>query len=100
MLYLQTRSLTYPYITKGRLVGAEKNVNYFDVGIFVYHGNSGGPLISKNKMIAFVHGPADIDIDFIRPLLKRYIESHLKLIKSIVILPFLRDYEKNMAYDI
>ena len=50
----EAQAISIPMVTKGEISDVGKGKNDFQGNIFYYHGNSGGPSISNNKLIGIV----------------------------------------------
>ena len=47
-------NIAIPLVTKGVISNTGNHSKTFEGNIFVYHGNSGGPIISNNKLIGII----------------------------------------------
>lgn len=96
----QSNSVTIPIVSVGKTLEGEWPSTYVVSDVFVYHGNSGGPLIHNNKVIGIVHGP-NLEIKQANGTLLRsyYFLNGNQFIKAKYILPLLRDLTAEIKYD-
>lgn len=96
----QSKDVVLPLVTIGKIAMFHNQLQYFIGDITVYPGNSGGPVISNNKMIGLVSEQLYIPLD-VEP--KNYFDEGVKLltrgtltklIRSKNILPLLRELQE------
>ena len=90
----KSNRVSLPMVTKGQIASVSDTSNYFDSNIFVYKGNSGGPVIANNQLVGIVHGYSTNKIKsaYSRSL-NQYVYWHAYMIKSSLILPLLKRLE-------
>lgn len=93
----QSPYITIPVISKGLVKDYFKDSVYFTGNIFSYHGNSGGPIISNNKLVGIniAYGGSFKHIK--NSQLNYYRDETAYFSKSSNILPLLRKLEKNFT---
>jgi hypothetical protein len=78
-----------PIVTTGTVHSFDKTLPYFYSDIFIYHGNSGGPIIKGNKLIGIV-SQIDTTNNVLDPVKKIYYnEMKFRCMKISLILPLL-----------
>jgi len=79
--YWESPYKSIPAYSIGKVADFIDKANYFYGDIFVTHGNSGGPIVSKNKLVGIVHGAFDPNTEY--PVFKELKNARVKLyIKS------------------
>ena len=93
----KSNRVSLPVVTKGQIASVSDTSNYFDSNIFVYKGNSGGPVIANNQLVGIVHGYSTkmIRSTYSRRL-NQYVYWHAYMVKSSLILPLLKKLEVKM----
>lgn len=87
----ESPTVSLPVVTFGTLRNDAMNAGWFSANIFVYHGNSGGPIIQDNKLIGIVSGANSLVKSSGSQKLEYYIDPQVRLIKAELILPLLRE---------
>jgi hypothetical protein len=82
----QSFQITTPILTHGVISDIIQDKNYFFGDTFVYHGNSGGPVVSNNKLVGIVHG---FKVDTLKAETFHYRLYHSQFMKSDLIFPLL-----------
>jgi hypothetical protein len=96
----QSNDVTVPIVSVGRILEGKGATKYIISDVFVYHGNSGGPLIHNNKLIGIVHGANLEKRQAIGTRLKYYFFLNgNQFIKVRYIMPLLRELVKEIKYD-
>jgi len=89
----ESNLMTLPFISNGDIMNFKKTSHFFEGGIFTYKGDSGGPIISNNKLIGIVSGFNYATMKMNVPKLNEYYLYESRFIKTLVILPLLRKLE-------
>lgn len=89
----QSNNVTLPVVSTGNVLETTNTEPYLISDVFVYHGNSGGPIIHNNKLIGIVHG-ANLETREVKGTLLKsyYFLNGNQFIKSKYILPLLRKF--------
>lgn len=96
----QSNTITLPVVSKGKELETKNNNLYVISDVFVYHGNSGGPIIHDNKLIGVVHG-ANLEKREVKGTVLRYYYflNGNQFIKSKYIMPLLRAFTSQIKYN-
>jgi hypothetical protein len=96
----QSNNVTIPIVSVGKTLEGKWPAQYVISDVFVYHGNSGGPLIHNNKVIGIVHG-ANLEIRQASGTRLRsyYFLNGNQFIKARYIMPLLRELVREIRYD-
>jgi hypothetical protein len=86
-------TVTLPLVSKGIVSNPHTGQHYFYGDIFVYHGNSGGPIVRNNKLIGIVSRADPKMRESKDQKLPGYFEMNILFIKSSEILPLLRKFK-------
>ncbi|TWJ03527.1 trypsin-like peptidase [Mucilaginibacter frigoritolerans] len=87
-----------PVVTFGSIADPEKDKNYFLGNIFVYHGNSGGPIVVNDKLVGITCG-AVIEGDSTNSSKKKYyMMNYSKFMKSSIIEPLLESFDSYLFH--
>ena len=84
-----------PAFSIGHVAESADSTIFFYGNIFVTHGNSGGPIISKNKLVGIVHGAFNPNTEqpIVKELknarVKQYIKANPTFIKSTILIKLL-----------
>ena len=95
-LLWESNVITTRVISKGTYESEyPKKSNFFDANVFVYKGFSGGPVISKGRLIGIISAVQDRELfsTGAKAPFKVYFLNRSKFIKSSLILPLLRKFE-------
>ena len=96
----QSNNVTVPIVSVGKTLEGKWPAKYVISDVFVYHGNSGGPLIHNNKVIGIVHGPnLEVRQAIGTRLRSYYFLNGNQFIKARYIMPLLRDLVREIRYD-
>jgi hypothetical protein len=84
-LNMQSDILSLPIVSDGFIANLLGRENYFMGNIFVFNGNSGGAIISNNKLVGIVSG-AKIEMKQVPSFeLNEYIYTNIKIVKASLI---------------
>ncbi|TWR28614.1 serine protease [Mucilaginibacter achroorhodeus] len=79
-----------PVFTRGTVAASTKSEKLIKGNIFVFHGNSGGPLVSNNKLVGIVQG-YDSEVLSASPASQNYyIDGTPLFVKSNIVLGFIK----------
>ena len=96
----QSNNVTIPIVSVGKTLEGKWPAQFVVSDVFVYHGNSGGPLIHNNKVIGIVHG-ANLELRDVNGtrLRKYYFLNGNQFIKARYIMPLLRVLVGEIKHD-
>jgi hypothetical protein len=96
----QSNTVTLPVVSVGKAIMTRHATPYIISDVFVYHGNSGGPLIQNNKLVGIVHGP-NLELRQLggTRLKSYYFLNGNQFIKAKYILPLLRELVRRIKYN-
>lgn len=89
--------ITLPIVSEGIVANNQSGSNTFSGNIFVYKGNSGGPIISNGKLVGIVSNSTLPIVKTSTSTLNYYRSRNINFIKSSLILPMLEDLEIRLA---
>lgn len=90
----ESELISLAVVSRGTVLNKNSSSNFFEGSIFYYHGNSGGPVISKNRLVGIVSAftlepiTTKSNVPF-----KHYFLYHSVFIKSSLIAPLLKNLE-------
>jgi hypothetical protein len=93
----QSDILSLPVVSEGTISDEMPTNSWFSGNIFVYHGNSGGPIVSNNKLIGLVSRGVPELKQVSTPTGSYYINRHILFTKSSLILPLLLKLEERVT---
>jgi hypothetical protein len=82
---------SFPVVSYGSVESPNYRPHFFSGGIFIYHGNSGGAVVSNNKLVGIVHGFELKDTKAADYRFVRYYNRHMLLIKMDLLIPALSE---------
>ena len=93
--YWQSWAVTIPAVTKGFVETLTEE--YLIGNIFIYHGFSGGPVISRtNKLLGINSAYFTLTTNNGQPTMNRYKSQNSKFIRAKFIMPMLRELENRI----
>jgi hypothetical protein len=94
----QSNNVTLPVVSVGKVLEIKNATQYLISDVFVYHGNSGGPLIHNNKLVGIVHGP-NLEVREVSGtrLKSYYFLDGNQFVKTKYIMPLLREFLRQIA---
>jgi hypothetical protein len=96
----QSNRVSAPIVSRGNILDTNHPDPYVISDVFVYHGNSGGPIIHNNKLIGIVHGPNLERREVSGTVLRYYLFLNgNQFIKSKYIMPLLRQFVSLIKYN-
>ena len=94
---VQSNNVTLPVVSIGKVLKTNNASPFVISDAFVYHGNSGGPLIHNNKLIGIVHGPnLEIRQATGTRLRSYYYLNGNQFVSARYILPLLREFVRRI----
>jgi hypothetical protein len=85
-----SNDISLPVITYGKISDLQEGTISFSGNIYIYHGNSGGPIIRNNKLIGIVSGFHRIEFRAGQGALNKFFLQEMDFIKSSCIWNFLQ----------
>lgn len=87
---LESGRRSLPIISKGTISKEDNTENYFHANIFIYHGNSGGPVVFNNKLLGITVSYSLKTMNNHTNSLNEYIIWENNFLKSSLISPLLK----------
>lgn len=92
--YWQSPWVTIPIVSTGYVKKPYPGIYFFTGNIFIYHGFSGGPVISNNKLVGINNSYGGLLSETTSDSLNYYGDEYSLFIKSYNMLPLLKELEK------
>ncbi|HVT85199.1 MAG TPA: hypothetical protein VHD35_08335 [Chitinophagaceae bacterium] len=92
--YWRSTNVTIPDVSTGYIKDPMNKNFFFRGNVFSYHGFSGGPVISNNKLIGINKLYGGVYMNTKSPQLNYYTDEFAEFTKAYKIIPLLKDLEK------
>lgn len=92
--YWQSPWVTIPIVSTGYVKNPYRGSSLFTGNIFIYHGFSGGPVISNDKLVGINDAYGGILTETTSNGLNFYGDEYSLFIKAYNVLPLLKEFEK------